>query len=65
VTALWLTREVAIHLQLLDLAKENAALKRELRRVLAERVVLEHILDQVLQLLAASTSPRDDRPTGR
>jgi signal transduction histidine kinase len=39
-------------LQLLDLAREKTALERELRRLRAERAVLQHVLDQVLEIVA-------------
>jgi len=47
-------------LQLLDLAKENAALKSELARLRHERAALEDFLARVLQILAETACRSDD-----
>ena len=47
-------------LQLLDLARENAALRRELRRLGGERVALEEFLARVLGILADAACLSDD-----
>jgi hypothetical protein len=52
-------------LQLLDLAKENAALKTELRRIGGQVVALEHALELVLHKVADSASASDDEPPNR
>ncbi len=50
----------SIVLQLLDLAKENAALKSELARLRHERAALEDFLARVLQILAETACRSDD-----
>ena len=52
-------------LQLLDLARENAALKRELDRLQGERAALEHVLCKILRILADTASSLEHRRPDR
>jgi hypothetical protein len=51
-------------LQLLDLARENAALKRELCRIRAEAEPLKRLLAAIRQTWAARTCRRQDEHQG-
>jgi hypothetical protein len=52
-------------LQLLDLAKENAALKRELRRLHGELAAFERMLARVLEIVAETDPPATDPGSDR